>query len=73
MAPHYLCLVLDAAAFAGVVVGAALTALHLPFLPSTIPLRFSFSGAAVANGPKQTVWILSGTSAFTFVLLVRIG
>ncbi len=69
----FLDLVLDAAALAGVVVGVALTALHLPSLPAAIPLRFSFSGTPVGSGPKQTLWILSGTSAFTFVLLAALS
>lgn len=62
-------LLLDALALAGVLAAALLTAYHLPALPATVPMRFSFSGTPVASGPKQALWVLPGVALFIFLLL----
>jgi len=61
--------ILEIAAIAGIVAGAIVVLTHWGTLPEKIPAHFDFSGKVTNYGSKNSLWILSLTSIFSYFLL----
>lgn len=61
--------ILDIVAIAGIVVSFILVIYNWRTLPEKIPVHFNFSGRVTSYGSKNTFWILSFSSVFSYFLL----
>jgi len=59
---------LDVLAIAGIVAGLILVFANWQTLPDKIPAHFDFSGKVTSYSSKNTLWILSGSSIFSFFM-----
>ncbi len=61
--------ILDVVAIAGIVANFILIIYSWKTLPEKIPVHFDFSGKVTGYGSKDTLWILSLSSIFSYFLL----